>query len=82
VITALCELDFPGGEEIPDTRPSGCSEAWIAYLARGVRQRRCRDAPPIAAGDEQYVFVEASGRLLACGTGAGVGHGHWDAKYS
>jgi hypothetical protein len=34
VVTALCELAFPGGVGIPSTRPGGCSESWVAYLAR------------------------------------------------
>jgi alpha-tubulin suppressor-like RCC1 family protein len=75
VVTALCELAFPGGELIPSARPIGRSESWVAYLARCVRQRRCREAPPIGAGVGHTLFVDATGRLLSCGGGAAVGHG-------
>jgi hypothetical protein len=46
VVTALRERAFPGGEPVPSTRPTGCSESWITYLARCVRQRRCRRRRP------------------------------------
>jgi hypothetical protein len=74
VITALLKHAFPGGEMIPNTRPTGCSESWVAFLAWCARQRRCREAPLIAAGVNHSLFVDASGRLLACGTEAAVGH--------
>jgi alpha-tubulin suppressor-like RCC1 family protein len=47
----------------------------VAYLARCARQRRCREAPPIAAGLAHTRFVDAAGRLLACGQGTDMGHG-------
>jgi alpha-tubulin suppressor-like RCC1 family protein len=75
VVTALRELAFPLGVGIPSTRPSGCSDSWVAYLARCVRQRRCREAPLLAAGFHHSLIVDVAGRLLACGTGAAVGHG-------
>jgi hypothetical protein len=75
VVMALRDLSFPGGELVPSTHPAGWSESWISYLARCVRQRRCREAPPIAAGEYQSLFVDAAGRLLACGKGPDVGHG-------
>jgi hypothetical protein len=75
VVTALRPLAFPLPELVPSTRPVGCSESWVAYLARCARQRRCREAPPIAAGDRQSLFLDAAGRLLACGEGPAVGHG-------
>jgi hypothetical protein len=82
VVTALRELAFHSGAAIPSTRPVGCSESWVAYLARSVRQRRCRDAPPIAAGFRHSLFLDATGRLLACGKGAAVGHGDANAILS
>jgi hypothetical protein len=75
VITALMEQAFDRPELVPSTRPVECSESWVAYLARCARQRRCREAPPIAAGDEHSLFLDATGRLLACGKGAAVGQG-------
>jgi alpha-tubulin suppressor-like RCC1 family protein len=75
VVTALSELAFPRLELVPRTRPIGFSDSWVSYLARCARQRRCREAPPIAAGFVQTLFVDATGRLLACGTGVAVGHG-------
>jgi hypothetical protein len=100
VIMALQQHAFPGGEVIPDTRPTcamrssrrcglRCPESWVAYLARCVRQRRCREAPPIAAGNNASVdmgrshslFVDAAGRLLSCGQGDAVGHGDAVTKY-
>jgi hypothetical protein len=75
VVTALGELGFPSGGLVPRTRPSGCSESWVAYLARCARQRRCRDDPLIATGFQHSLFIDAAGRLLACGKGAAVGHG-------
>jgi hypothetical protein len=82
VVTALCEHAFPRPELIPTTRPIGCSESWVSYLARCARQRRCREAPPIAAGSERSLFVDVAGRLLACGSGAAVGHGNVAVRYS
>jgi hypothetical protein len=61
---------------VPRTRPIGCTESWVAYLARCVRQHCFREAPSIAAGDRrQTLLVDANGRLLACGRGDAVGHG-------
>jgi hypothetical protein len=68
VIAALLQHAFPGGETIPSTRPAGCSESWVMYLARCARQRRCREAPPIAAGQQHSFFVDVSGHLLLCGS--------------
>jgi hypothetical protein len=65
VATAL--LAFPGNELIPSTRPIGCSDSLIAYLTRSVRQRSCREAPPLAAGWRHSIFVDATGQLLTCG---------------
>jgi alpha-tubulin suppressor-like RCC1 family protein len=45
------------------------------YLARCARQRRCREAPSIAAGEHHTLFVDETGRLLVCGRGTAVGHG-------
>jgi alpha-tubulin suppressor-like RCC1 family protein len=75
VVTALRALAFSHPKLVPSTRPIGCSESWVAYLARCARQRVCREAPPIAAGDGHTLFVEAAGRLLACGEGVATGHG-------
>jgi alpha-tubulin suppressor-like RCC1 family protein len=75
VVAALCKHAFPGGEQTPSTRLTGCSESWVAYLARSARQRRCLEAPTISAGEEHSVFLDAAGRVLACGKGAAVGHG-------
>jgi hypothetical protein len=82
VITALRELALPGGGPVPSTRPIGCSESWVSYLARCVRQRRCREAPPIAAGNQHSLFRDSTGPLLACGNGVAVGHGDADTTYS
>jgi hypothetical protein len=82
VVTALREHAFPGGAGAPTTRPAGCSESWIAYLARGVRQRRCREAPAIVAGQWHSQFVDAAGRVLGCGKGAAAGHGGMNAVFS
>jgi hypothetical protein len=81
VVTALREFAFPGGDLIPSTRPTGCSESWVAYLTRCARQRRCREAPLIAAGWDQTVFADATRRLLACGRGAAAGHGDKKAYF-
>jgi alpha-tubulin suppressor-like RCC1 family protein len=82
VVTALLEHAFPGGEQTPSTRPSGCSESWVAYLARCARQRRCREAPTISAGSQLILFLDAAGSVLACGQGAAVGHGDESAVFS
>jgi hypothetical protein len=50
VVTVLREHAFRGVGMIPSKRPIGCSESWVAYLARCVRQRRRREAPPVAMG--------------------------------
>jgi alpha-tubulin suppressor-like RCC1 family protein len=47
-----------------------------------VRQRHCREAPPIAAGDFHSLFINPAGRLLACGQGGAVGHGDAESPYS
>jgi alpha-tubulin suppressor-like RCC1 family protein len=60
---------------VPRTRPIGCLESWVAYLARCARQRRCREVPTIAVGDRHSLCVDVAGRLLACGTDVAVGHG-------
>jgi alpha-tubulin suppressor-like RCC1 family protein len=67
VVTVLLEHAFPRGGLIPSTRPIGCSESWVTYLARRARQRRCRESPPIAAGDNHSMFVLATAQLLECG---------------
>jgi alpha-tubulin suppressor-like RCC1 family protein len=82
VVTALREHAFPGGAGIPSTRSTGCSESWVAYMARCARQRVCREPPPIAAGDGHILFLDAAARLLACGKGAAVGHGDEIALFS
>jgi hypothetical protein len=82
VVMALREHGFSGGELVPSTRPVGCSDSWVAYLARCARQRRCPEAPPIAAGHRQSLFLDSTGRLLACGMGAAVGHDDAYATYS
>jgi alpha-tubulin suppressor-like RCC1 family protein len=65
VFTALHA--FSGGELMPSTRPNGCSDSWVAYLLRCARQRRYQEAPPIAAGLQRSLAVDATGRLMACG---------------
>jgi hypothetical protein len=75
VVMAMREHAFPSGVLIPNTRPIGCSESWVAYLTRCARQRRCREAPPVAARGEHTLVVDAAGRLLASGDGVLVGHG-------
>jgi hypothetical protein len=76
VVAALCEHAFPRLELIQITRPAGCSESWAAFLARCVRQRRCREALPIAVSDSHSLFVDSAGRLLACGRGTATGQGN------
>jgi alpha-tubulin suppressor-like RCC1 family protein len=78
VITALRELAFARPELVPITRPIGCSYSWVAYLARSARQRRCLEAPPLAVNDEHSLFVDATRRLLACGSEVATGHGNVD----
>jgi hypothetical protein len=81
VVMSLRQLAFPGGVGIPSTRPIGCSGSWMVYLARCARQRRCREAPPMAAGNHQSVLLCAAGQLLACGKGFAVGHGDEKVEY-
>jgi hypothetical protein len=81
VVAALREHAFSGGVGTPTTRPIDCSESWVAYLARCARQRRCREAPPIAVGVRHTLFLDATGRLLSCGQGASVGHGEAGMAY-
>jgi alpha-tubulin suppressor-like RCC1 family protein len=76
VVMALRALAFPHLELAPNTRPIGCSESWVAYLARCVQQRRCREeAHFMAAGLHHSVLLDATGRLLTCGMCPAVGHG-------
>jgi hypothetical protein len=82
VVSVLQQHAFPHLELVPLTRPMGCSESWVAYLARCSRQRRCREAPPIAAGGDHNLFLDAAGGVLACGKGAAVGHGDADRNHS
>jgi hypothetical protein len=65
VVTALREHAFARPELIPSTRPVGCGESSVAYLARCARQRRCREAPPIRVEECFSLFVDAAGQLLA-----------------
>jgi alpha-tubulin suppressor-like RCC1 family protein len=81
VVTALHQHAFPRPKLIPSMRSISCLESWVAYLDRCARQRRCREAPFIAAGWEHTLFVDAAGRLLASGIGVAVGRGHEDATY-
>jgi hypothetical protein len=81
VVAALREHACPAGVGIPSTRPIGCSDSWVAYLARCARQRRCREAPLIVAGVFHSLFLDAAGRLLSCGEGAAVGHGDEEVTY-
>jgi hypothetical protein len=80
-VTALRELAFPRAELVPRTRSTGCSESWVAYLAHCARQRRCREAPPMAAGSCHSLFVDAAGRLLACGLSSPAGHGEMGSTF-
>jgi hypothetical protein len=80
-VTALREHAFPGRNLTQITGSVGCSESWVAYLARGARQRRWREAQPIAANHAPMLFVDAMGRLLACGAGATVGQGGENTAY-
>jgi hypothetical protein len=78
VVTVLRELAFHRPELVPSVRPTGSSESWIAYLARCTRQRRCREAPPMAAESGRSRFVDFTGRLLKCGRGLAAGDGQTD----
>jgi alpha-tubulin suppressor-like RCC1 family protein len=78
VVTALREHAFPGGYSIPRTRPIGCSDSWVAYLARAARQRACRESPPIVPMAGESLFVDEAGRLLSCGQGIATGYGEPD----
>jgi alpha-tubulin suppressor-like RCC1 family protein len=71
LVTALLKHAFSRPELAPRTRPTGCAESWVTYLARCTQQRRCREAPPIATSTSCSVFADAAGRLLACGEGGG-----------
>jgi alpha-tubulin suppressor-like RCC1 family protein len=73
VVTALRKHAFPVGGVIPSARPIGCFESWVAYLTSCARQRLCRELPPVAAGREHNLFLDAQGRLLSCGQGYAVG---------
>jgi alpha-tubulin suppressor-like RCC1 family protein len=73
VVAVLCALAFPRPELAPRMRPIGCSESLVAYLSRCARQRRCREAPPLAAGDDHSLFVDPAGQLLSCGQGSATG---------
>jgi hypothetical protein len=79
VVAALLKHGFAGGELVPSTRPIGCSESWVAYLAGCIPQRLCREAPPIAAGERHSSFLGASSQVLACGEGIAVGQGDAEA---
>jgi alpha-tubulin suppressor-like RCC1 family protein len=81
-VTALREHVFSGGVGIPSTLPVGCSDSWVAYLARCARQRRCREAQPIAVGYDHSLFVDVAAWLLACGKGAAVGHADENVAFS
>jgi hypothetical protein len=82
VVTALRKHAFRGRDIIPSTRPAVCLESWVAYVAWCARQRRCSEAPPIGAGEQHSLFVDATGRLLACGNGIAGGHGDNDGIYT
>jgi hypothetical protein len=80
VIAALLLQASPGGQAFQGARPAGRgSESWISFLARCARQRRCRETPPIALAladrGTNSLFVDAAGRLRACGLGSVAGHG-------
>jgi hypothetical protein len=80
-VAVLLGRAFSRPELIPRTRPFGCSESWVAYLARCVRQRRCREAPSIAAAELHSLFLDSAGRLLAFGEGPEAGHGAVEGVY-
>lgn len=46
VCMALREHALPGGDLIPSTRPSCCSESWVAYLTLCARQRHTSEEVP------------------------------------
>jgi hypothetical protein len=73
LVAALHSLAFRGGELVPNTRPAGCSDSWVTYVARCARQRCCREAPCIAAGPGHALFVDGIGILLASGFGLVLG---------
>jgi hypothetical protein len=75
VVIGLRQRAFARPALARSTRPTGCSESWVAYLARCARQHRCREAPPIAAGWNRSLFVGASRRPLFCSESAALGHG-------
>jgi hypothetical protein len=75
VVSALREHAFPHREFVPQARPIGCAESWVAYLARCARQRRCREAPPIKGEASFSLLVSAAGQLLSCGAYVEAGHG-------
>jgi alpha-tubulin suppressor-like RCC1 family protein len=81
VVSALLEHAFRRAKLIPNVRLIGCSASWVAYIVQRARQRRCLEAPPIAAGMAHSVFADATGRLLTCGTGHATGHGDADRRY-
>jgi hypothetical protein len=81
VITALRGHAFSRVELIPSTRPSGCSESWVAYLARCARQRLCRETPFWEVYPSCSLLVDAAGRLQACGKGISAGHDSDDGIY-
>jgi hypothetical protein len=95
VALALRMLAFPGGMLTPSARPTEPAfryapqpyepsterpESWIAYLARCVRQRRCREAPPFTAGERYHLFVDKAGELLTCGKNFSFGPGAADSS--
>jgi alpha-tubulin suppressor-like RCC1 family protein len=82
VVTALLELAFPRRELARSSRPVGFPDSWVSYLARCVQQGRCLEAPLVAAGREHSLFVDATGRLLACGRGFAAGYNDEDGIYS
>jgi alpha-tubulin suppressor-like RCC1 family protein len=77
VFAALCQHAFPRLALSAVTRSATCTESWVSYLARGVRQRRCRESPHIAAAFSATLFVDPANRLLACGQSVAAGQ-HFD----
>jgi alpha-tubulin suppressor-like RCC1 family protein len=82
VVAVLREHAFPGGVGIPSTRPTGCSESWVAYVARCARQRSCREAPTLEVGEGHTLFVDWAGRVLTCGRYAKVGQSDENVIFS
>jgi hypothetical protein len=83
VLRVFCEHAFPGDDQIPRTRPIGCSKSWVAFLFREARQRRCPGTTlPIAAGDECSLFVDGARRVLVCGQGSAAGRGSAGPYYN